>query len=122
MSDTKSRRLTCIICPKGCEITVTLDNNGSVLDVTGHTCRRGDEYARAECTHPVRTLTTTVRSLDGGVYPVKTSGTIPKELLFDAMRIISEYIAPDNCEIGDVIIPNILDTGADVVITGAKSR
>ena len=41
----EKRELTCIGCPLGCSITVTLEN-GEIRDVTGYTCKRGHDYAR----------------------------------------------------------------------------
>lgn len=120
MSET-TRKLTCIICPKGCELTVTLDG-GEVKSVIGHTCKRGEAYAIAECTHPVRTLTSTVRAKCGGVYPVKTDRSIPKELLFEAMTCINSLCAEDDLKIGDVILDDLLSTGAKVIITGKLSK
>ena len=43
MSET-TRELTCIGCPLGCSITVTM-NGTDVVSVTGNTCPRGDAYA-----------------------------------------------------------------------------
>ena len=43
----EKRELTCIGCPLGCSITVTLEN-GEIKDVTGYTCKRGHDYARKE--------------------------------------------------------------------------
>ena len=39
------RDLTCIGCPLGCSIQVTLENK-EVKEVRGNTCPRGDAYAR----------------------------------------------------------------------------
>ena len=45
-----TRELTCIGCPLGCSLTVSLntDADGSVevISVTGNTCPKGDIYAR----------------------------------------------------------------------------
>lgn len=60
----EKRELTCIGCPLGCSITVTMEN-AEILDVTGNTCKRGDAYARKEVTHPTRIVTSTVR-VSGG--------------------------------------------------------
>ena len=60
------KELTCIACPLGCTITVTLDGK-DVISVEGNTCPRGKEYAINECTAPVRTVTTTVKCEDGDV-------------------------------------------------------
>ena len=60
-----TRELTCIGCPLGCAITVTMDGS-TVTAVTGNTCPRGDAYARKEVTNPTRIVTSTVR-VNGGM-------------------------------------------------------
>ncbi len=110
------RELTCIVCPKGCPLKVEIEN-GAVVNVTGFTCPRGKQYAIDECTHPMRTITSTVRAENGEVVPVKTNTTVPKELMFDCMREINRAVVTLPAHIGDVVIANILGTGADVVIT-----
>ena len=55
----ESRNLTCIGCPMGCLMTVEMEN-GEVVSVTGNTCKRGDDYARKEVTHPTRIVTSSV--------------------------------------------------------------
>ena len=61
--------IICVACPMGCQISVELSDSGEILSVTGNTCKRGDAYARTECTNPERSLTTTVK-VSGGVHPV----------------------------------------------------
>lgn len=110
------RELTCIVCPIGCQLSVTLEN-GIVTEVTGNTCPRGKQYAIDECVSPVRTITTTARTSNGGVIPVKTAQPIPKDLMFECMKTIDNAIAPLPAHIGDVVIENLLNTGVDVVVT-----
>ena len=110
------RELTCIVCPKGCQLTVELEGK-EIRSITGHTCKRGEEYANTECTAPRRTLTTTAPVVGGGVVPVKTDGTVPKELLFECMALINKAYVPADAEVGYIVIENILGTGADVVTT-----
>lgn len=110
------RELTCIVCPKGCQLTVELEGK-EIRSITGHTCKRGEEYANTECTAPRRTLTTTAPVVGGGVVPVKTDGTVPKELLFECMALINKAYVPADAEMGYVVIENILNTGANVVTT-----
>ena len=110
------RILTCIVCPKGCELHVTIDD-GKVKSVVGYSCKRGIAYAEAECIHPKRTVTSTVRTESGSVLAVKTSAPIPKELVFQAMREINAAIAKNDTLIGDVIIPDLLGTEISVVAT-----
>ena len=110
------RELTCIVCPKGCQLKVELEGK-KVLSVTGHTCKRGVAYAEAECTAPMRTVTTTAAVVGGGVVPVKTDKTIPKELMFECMTEINKVRVPADAKLGDVVIENVLGTGANVVTT-----
>lgn len=115
----KERKLTCIVCPKGCELTVTLDGD-KVVDVKGYTCPRGKDYAVAECTAPVRTVTSTVRCEDGEVVSVKTSTPVPKGKIFDVMKEIDSAVARNDVRIGDVIIKGVSGTNSDVVATSNR--
>lgn len=112
------RNLICISCPIGCSLTAEIEN-GEVVSVTGNTCKRGDLYARTECVHPERSLTSTVK-VNGGIRPivsVKSSKPIPKETMFDCMTLINKAEVTAPVKIGDVVIENILDTGANIVAT-----
>ncbi|MBE6628342.1 MAG: DUF1667 domain-containing protein [Ruminococcaceae bacterium] len=110
------RDLICIVCPKGCPMKVTLEGK-EILNIEGFTCPRGKQYAIDECTSPMRTVTSTARTSNGGVVAVKTDRTIPKELMFDCMKEINKAVATLPVRIGDVLIENVLGTGANVVIT-----
>ena len=98
------RKLTCIVCPRGCEMEVTLGDGGEVISVSGNACKRGSVYANDECTHPRRTVTSTVRLEDGAPLAVKTSSTVPKEKIFEVMAEINRAVAKRGTKIGDVII------------------
>ena len=110
------RELTCIVCPIGCQLTATIEN-GTVTEVTGNTCPRGKQYAIDECTNPVRTITTTARTSNDSVIPVKTDRPIPKNLMFECMKEINRSVVTLPAKIGDVVIENLLGTGVDVVVT-----
>lgn len=110
------RNLTCIVCPRGCQMTVTLVD-GRVAEVEGNFCRRGEVYANDECTNPKRTVTSTVRCLDGTIVAVKTENTIPKEKMFEVMKAINEAHPEGGLKIGDVIIEDVCGTGVRVVAT-----
>ena len=110
------RDLICIVCPKGCPMKVTLEGK-EILNIEGFTCPRGKQYAIDECTSPMRTITSTARTSDGGVVAVKTDRTIPKELMFECMKEINKTVASLPVQIGDILIENLLGTGANVVIT-----
>lgn len=113
----KERNLTCIVCPKGCPLKVTFGENNEIKEITGYTCKRGLVYAETECTHPRRTVTSTVITEKGNVVSVKTSDTVPKEDMFNVMAEINRAVAKSDVKIGDVIIKNVCGSGADVVAT-----
>ena len=112
------RELTCIGCPMGCALTVEMEN-GEVTNVTGNTCKIGDNYARKEVTNPTRIVTSTV-VIDGGVHariPVKTATDIPKSAIFKVMDDINKVRVKAPVKIGDVVLKNVAGTGVDVVAT-----
>ena len=119
---TTTKNLTCIVCPRGCTLTVTLESaaENPVVSVEGQGCKRGVDYATAECTHPTRVLTTTAPTVDGGVVPCKTDKAIPRELLFEAMKAVNSLSAPAVVRIGDVLLPDLLGTGANIVATANR--
>ena len=107
------KTLTCIVCPKGCTLTV----DAAKGEVTGQGCTRGKDYGITEVTNPTRVLTTTV-AIANAIHPrlpVKTSRPIPKGKLSEAMEVIAAVRVSSPVQLGDVIVPNFLDTGADLV-------
>ncbi|MBQ7121017.1 MAG: DUF1667 domain-containing protein [Clostridia bacterium] len=113
------KNIICVACPMGCAVTVEIAENGDILSVTGNTCKRGDAYARAECTNPVRSLATTVK-VNGGIHnvvPCKSAGSLPKDKIMECMKIINAAQAEAPVSLGDVLVSNILDTGIDIVAT-----
>lgn len=113
--------LTCISCPLGCPLKVETDESGAVMNVSGNTCKRGEEYGRKEVTAPMRTVTSTVR-VSGGVAPVvsvRTRTDIPKGKIFQVMEEIRKAEAKAPVKIGDVVVENIAGTGVDLIATKA---
>ncbi|MCM1256411.1 MAG: DUF1667 domain-containing protein [Roseburia sp.] len=112
------RNLTCIGCPLGCALTVEMEN-GEVLSVSGNTCKRGDDYARKEVTHPTRIVTSTVAVTGGDIamVSVKTQNDIPKEKIMDIMKSIEDVKVEAPVHIGDVIVANAADTGVNIIAT-----
>ena len=110
------KEMTCIVCPMGCPLKVTM-NGDEIVDVTGNTCPRGKKYAITEVTAPRRVLTSTVK-VEGGhlpLCPVRTRGDIPKGLLFDAMKEVNALVIEAPVAIGDVLIADICGTGVPLV-------
>lgn len=113
--------LICIVCPKGCHLQVDEENG---FAVRGNSCEKGADYGRDELMHPTRTLTTTVRVLDGVLCrcPVRTASPIPKETMFDAMAVIDALAVEAPVQRGQVLIADLLGTGADVIATRSIAR
>ncbi len=113
------KNIICVACPMGCGVTVYISDSGEILSVTGNTCKRGDAYARTECTNPVRSLATTVK-VNGGIYnvvPCKSAGALPKDKIMECMEIINKVSADAPVKLGDILVKDILGTGIDIVAT-----
>ncbi len=113
------KNIICVACPMGCPVTVEMSDNGEIISVTGNTCKRGDTYARTECTNPVRSLATTVK-VNGGIYnvvPCKSAGSLPKDKIMECMKIINGTLVDAPVSLGDILVKNILDTGVNIVAT-----
>ena len=106
------REMTCIVCPMGCQMEVTLEN-GEVTEVKGNTCPRGLQYAKTECINPQRMVTTTVLCDNGKLLPVKTDRPVKKEDVFKVMEAVNNYTAHLPIKIKDVIIEDVC--GANII-------
>ncbi len=111
----KSRELTCIVCPMGCKIEVGFNDNNEIEYVKGNTCVRGEKYAKDECAHPVRMVTSTAICSNGEVIPVKTRIPIPKEKIFECMSEINKLNINLPIHVGAVIIKNVANTDSDII-------
>ena len=112
------KQITCIICPSSCRITVKAEG-GEIKSVEGYTCKRGLEYAQSEYLHPERKLTSTVKAAGykAPVISVRTSKPIPKDMQMACMKVIQGLTVEAPFEIGRVVMSNILNTGADLILT-----
>lgn len=115
----ETRRLTCINCPMGCQLEVTVGDGGKVVSVTGNGCRRGDVYGCKEVTNPTRTVTSTVVVRDGTSerVSVKTKEDVPKRLIFDVMGVINRTTVTAPVHVGDVLVDDVCGTGVPLVAT-----
>ena len=112
------KTIICTVCPRGCHMTVTGENN-NVNTVEGYSCKRGLEYAKTEFVAPVRILTTLVK-IDGKenqLLPVRSTKPILKDKIFECMQVIKNTSVKLPIKRYDVIIENILGTGVNIVAT-----
>ncbi len=110
------KELICITCPRGCHLKVDEENG---YEVTGNACPRGKEYGFNEVTNPKRVVTSTVRtnSMEYPRCPVKTNGAIPKEKMFEAMKLLDGIVLPVPVYCGDKVVSDLFGTGIDFVAT-----
>lgn len=117
-----NHEIICIVCPMGCTMSVETEGE-QVLSVSGNSCPRGAAYAKTEFTDPRRTVTSVIKTCDGFMVPIKTDKTIPKDKIFECMDKINRlHPSSKELEVGSVICENILDTGANVIVTAPIRR
>jgi CxxC motif-containing protein len=112
-----NKKVTCIVCPKGCRINVKV-KNGEIVSIENYDCKRGLEYAKNEVLDPRRILTTTLKLSGGRVLPVRTKDPIPKKLLKKAMHELKDVIITPPVKVGDIVAKNVAGTGIDLIATG----
>lgn len=107
--------LVCIVCPRGCRINV---DNGIV---SGNRCKRGETFALAETSCPMRTVCSTVATVfeTMPVLPVRTDGEIPKAQIFKLMQLINGIVIDKKVKMGDIVCANVLGTGVNLIATAS---
>lgn len=120
---TSDRKLTCIVCPIGCELTVDRLPDGE-LSVTGNRCNRGVAYAREEFNDPRRTITGTC-AVEGGTaarIPVRSSDGVPVEQI--AAFLVAMYAVRPSAPVsaGSILARDLADTGVDLIATMSMPR
>ena len=114
--------MICIVCPMGCKLSVEMKDENII--VQGNNCKRGEEFAKSEIINPVRTLTTTVKTIfkEMPLLPVRTDGEIPKGKVFDAMKVLNKVVIDYEVNCGDVILENIIGSGCNVIATNSINK
>jgi len=117
------KKFTCIICPNGCEIEVEF-NDREIQNLKGNLCDKGADYVRKELFSPERGLATSIRVGSGSIplVSVRTSKPIPKDRIMDAMEEVKKLKVSAPVKVGDILLENILGTGADLVATKKVER
>lgn len=121
-NEIETLQFNCTTCPSECLLTVEVKRGADgavaeVYSVAGNSCPRGDKFAHQELTCPMRVLTTTVAvsSGDEALLPVRTAEAIPLALHAQAMDLIRGLVVKAPIRMGDIVLPNLLDTGADLI-------
>ncbi len=111
-------RLTCVLCPVGCELEVRKDEAGE-LEVRGNQCDKGVPFALEEILHPRRNLATSVpvRGIASRMVSVRLSGPVPREMIFPILAEIARLRPEAPISRGQVLIADVLGMGVDVIAT-----
>jgi len=117
------KRLICVSCPIGCEITVRLEQ-GTITEVSGNRCPRGETYARQEAVDPMRVLPTNVKVLHGALplVSVKTDRPVPRRAIEAIMRRVRALSVEAPVGAGQVLADDLPGTDAKLVATRTVER
>ena len=114
------KEIVCIVCPNGCRISC--ESSGGEIRCAGQKCKRGVEYATAELTRPMRSLTTSVKTdfPDAPVVSVRTDGEIAKSKLREVADALRTIKIDHRVKIGDIVAENICGTGVNIICTSDR--
>jgi len=115
--------IICEVCPTSCLIKATV-RGAELVKIIGNKCEKGENFVLEETTNPRRILTSTVRVQNGEneVVSIKTDKPIPRNLLFLAAKELSKIRLEAPVEPDQIIVGNLLSTGAKVIATKGITR
>ena len=108
--------LTCIVCPRGCQISYDIVN-GEAVNIKGNSCPRGKVYTETEVKAPTRMITSTV-PIEGAIYnqlPVITAAPVPKGKIFEVMKAIHSIKVKAPVKVGEVLLEDAAGTGVAIL-------
>ncbi|MBI2885949.1 MAG: DUF1667 domain-containing protein [Chloroflexi bacterium] len=111
-------KFVCVVCPTSCDVNAEW-NETELLSIDHAQCKLAWEFIRGEIFDPRRTVTTSIM-VDGGELPlvsVKTRTPVPKAQVLAVMDRLADVMVRAPVDIGEVIVPDVLGTGSDVVAT-----
>ena len=113
-----TKKLICIECPKGCLLSIEIENC-RVVKVSGNECPKGEEYAIQEIESPMRILTSAVlaEGLSLKMVPVRTDKPIAKSKIMEAMNEVKNIRLKSPVKSGSVIVENFLNLGVNLLST-----
>jgi CxxC motif-containing protein len=119
----QKKHFVCVVCPIGCEIDVVQDGS-KIISMEGNRCEKSEEFISQELVEPMRILTTTVRVQGSrlSVIPVRTDKAVPKRLFPHIMKQLRHIKLQAPVSMLDVVVKDILHTGAAVIATRTMPR
>ena len=119
----EKRHLICVVCPIGCEIDVVHDGE-KIISTKGNKCEKSEEFVTQELIEPMRILTSTVR-IQGArraVIPVRSDKAVPKRLFPRIMKQLKRVRLQAPVSVLDIVVKDVLDTGANIIATRTMPR
>lgn len=132
-----TKQLICIACPRGCRLSVRIEDNGDNppaaqnIEVSGNNCPKGILYGKQEVICPMRTLTTTVAcklpsnkpSSDERHIrlPVKTGCEIPLKDMSMTIKKIRGILITEPVSCGDIVSVLKGEDGSDIPLAACAS-
>jgi len=112
----KEKKIICVRCPRGCEVQTSIDG-AEIFEIKGNVCRLGEDYVKDEIKNPKRIVTTTVKIKNSAsvLLPVWTEKPVPKDKIFEIMKILNTIEVQPPVKSDDIIVENILNTGVNVI-------
>lgn len=109
-------QMTCPVCKNHCPLNV--EEIDGVITVVGNKCARGELFGKEELrgerkvvTYHASTVFESAPSVD-----VKTTDTVPKELVFRLIRLIKKQKIDHPMKRGEVLLHHPLNLEVDVII------
>jgi CxxC motif-containing protein len=119
----EKKHFVCVVCPVGCEVDVVHDGS-EIISMEGNKCEKSEEFVSQELIEPMRILTTAVR-IKGSrwpVIPVRTDKAVPKRLFPRVMKQLRRIKLQAPVSILDVVVSDVLHTGANIIATRSMPR
>jgi CxxC motif-containing protein len=117
-----NERLTCVLCPIGCQLEAVRD--GADLQVRGGECPKGVDFAVQEILHPMRNLSASVplRGTASRMVSVRLSAPVPRDKIYPILAAIAVLRPEAPVRRGQVLLADVLGSGADVIATRTALR
>ncbi len=90
--------ITCTLCPNGCQIKKRKDG------FEGNSCNKGETFAIQELSAPRRILTSTVKTKNGELLPIRSNTSIPKECIKEVLKKLQNVIVDVPIKCGEEVI------------------
>jgi CxxC motif-containing protein len=114
------KSITCIICPKSCQVLVKGSiKPGKIPEISSHECSKGKKYAVSEICDPRRTFTSTVVVRNGEIklVPVRTSKPIRKAAWKSGKKMVKGLSIEAPVKYGKVLMKDFTEEGIKLITT-----